>query len=361
MAVAVVVLVLAVWDFFDAHFVVVFNVALVAFHHAALCTRRTLDPAVGDFRTAGVVCDLGVLSLAVQARARALLVDAVVDRGDTDVFVLGEVLAVVAVQTLAVTVVLVAVGYFGHAGAVAGQREPGLASRALAEVAVATLVGGCGHAGQRVARALRLGLGQRDAVLLLVVGLALLALEALLRVALVCGHKAVLELRGAEVRRPAVLALRDWVCFFDAHVRVSLDSFVVLISEQLPLDHFPLALLAWLTACSQDRAVGGAVVLRGDVQVAVFELDGAFLLVIGPQLVVAAVQGPGDQRVVVYDSACYVDDLVGRQEHNATVLHECEPLRILFVVAFDDFHFACSVVVVEYQFLALLFVLRSSH
>jgi len=66
--------------------------------------------AVEDFRTALVIGDFNVFSLAVEALSRALLVYAVWYGSDTHVRILCKILPVEAFQTVAVAVVVVAVG-----------------------------------------------------------------------------------------------------------------------------------------------------------------------------------------------------------------------------------------------------------
>jgi len=66
--------------------------------------------AVEDFRTALVIGDFNVFSLAVEALSVALLVYAVVNFSDTYVRIICKVLPVEAFQTFAVAVVVVAVG-----------------------------------------------------------------------------------------------------------------------------------------------------------------------------------------------------------------------------------------------------------
>jgi len=66
--------------------------------------------AVEDFRTALVIGDFNVFSLAVEALSRALLIYAVWYGSDTHVRIVCKVLPVEAFQTVAVAVVVVAVG-----------------------------------------------------------------------------------------------------------------------------------------------------------------------------------------------------------------------------------------------------------
>jgi len=146
--VTIVLLILAIYDFIDAHIVVIFNVTLIADLHTIIIAVISLYFAVFDFRAAQVFNDFNEFCLAIQTSAIALLVNTVLDRRDTHVFILSEMVAVVTVETLSVTVVLVAVGNFRYTGAIAGQREAFFAGGAFAKVALTALVGGRRHARQ---------------------------------------------------------------------------------------------------------------------------------------------------------------------------------------------------------------------
>ena len=74
--------------------------------------------AVCDLRTALVVGDFNVVSLAVAARSSTLLVYAVVNCRDTHVHILCKVLPVEAFQAVAVAVVVVAIGDCGYTAAI---------------------------------------------------------------------------------------------------------------------------------------------------------------------------------------------------------------------------------------------------
>jgi len=84
----------------------------------AFSTGERVHFAVEDFRTALVIGDFNVFSLAVEARSRALLVYAVVNFSDTHVRIICKVLPVEAFQTFAVAVVVVAVGDGGDTAAI---------------------------------------------------------------------------------------------------------------------------------------------------------------------------------------------------------------------------------------------------
>jgi hypothetical protein len=169
---AVVVLVGAVGDDVYADLVVVLDLLCVAFDLAAACTGVGVHSAVLDRLAAGVVGNLHLVSFAVETCARALLVHAVVDGLDAHVLVPGELVAVHALQALAVAVLVVAVGNRDHAAVVCGECVAFIAGRALAAVALTALVGAHGLARQRGADVLGFRVCQRDAVLVCVVGVA---------------------------------------------------------------------------------------------------------------------------------------------------------------------------------------------
>jgi len=113
-ACAVVVVVRAFLDDVHADLVVVLDLFRVA-DLRAFATLLALHFAVLDRLAAQVVGDLHLVSFAVETCARALLVLAVVDGLDAHVLVLGELVAVHALQAIPVAVVVVAVEYCGHA------------------------------------------------------------------------------------------------------------------------------------------------------------------------------------------------------------------------------------------------------
>jgi len=145
-ALAAVVLVLAVRDHVHADLVVVLDLARCA-HDVADAAGRPLHRTVLDCRAAHVVGDLHLGRSAVQARARALVVGAVVDGLDAHVrVVLRSELAVQAGQAVAVAVLGVAVRDGRHALAFGGQHLARGTLAALAAVALAALVGAHGRA-----------------------------------------------------------------------------------------------------------------------------------------------------------------------------------------------------------------------
>jgi len=138
-----------VWCFRDTHFVIVYSDLIPSFTEVtgtvvhvvltirdnyvadvvllslsefanlvAFSTSERVHFAVEDFRTALVIGDFNVFSLAVEARSRALLVYAVVNFSDTHVRIICKVLPVEAFQTFAVAVVVVAVGDGGDTAAI---------------------------------------------------------------------------------------------------------------------------------------------------------------------------------------------------------------------------------------------------
>jgi len=138
-----------VWCFRDTHFVIVYSDLILSFTEVtgtvvhvvltirdnyvadvvllslsefanlvAFSTGKRVNFAVEDFRTALVIGDFNVFSLAVEARSRALLVYAVVNFSDTHVRIICKVLPVEAFQTFAVAVVVVAVGDGGDTAAI---------------------------------------------------------------------------------------------------------------------------------------------------------------------------------------------------------------------------------------------------
>jgi len=138
-----------VWCFRDTHFVIVYSDLIPSFTEVtgtvvhvvltirdfyvadvvllslsefanlvAFSTGERVHFAVEDFRTALVIGDFNVFSLAVEARSRALLVYAVVNLSDTHVRIICKVLPVEAFQTFAVAVVVVAVGDGGDTAAI---------------------------------------------------------------------------------------------------------------------------------------------------------------------------------------------------------------------------------------------------
>jgi len=210
-AVAVVVLVGTVGDRRHADLVVVLDLAGVA-ELCALAAGGALHAAVRDRRAAQVVLDFDVGVSAVEAGARAPVVFAAGDCRDAHVLVLGQVVAVQALEALAVAVVVVAVGDGRHAGAVLDQRLARGARGALAAVALAALDSARRRARERRADALCVRVRERDAVLLIVVCLARLALEALLGVrAEVGGDEAMRQVVRSQERGAVLLALRDLV------------------------------------------------------------------------------------------------------------------------------------------------------
>lgn len=115
----VVLLVFTIRDYIYADIIVILYLANHAFL-LAITAGITVHLTVVDFRTALVIGDFHVGIFAVEAGARALLVYAVVNGWDTHVRVLCKVVPVEAFQTLAVTVVVVAVGDCINTGAVFG-------------------------------------------------------------------------------------------------------------------------------------------------------------------------------------------------------------------------------------------------
>jgi len=138
-----------VWCFRDTHFVIVYSDLIPSFTEVtgtvvhvvltirdfyvadvvllslsefanlvAFSTGERVHFAVEDFRTALVIGDFNVFSLAVEALSRALLVYAVWDSSDTHVRILCKVLPVEAFQTYTVAVVVVAVGDHRHTAAI---------------------------------------------------------------------------------------------------------------------------------------------------------------------------------------------------------------------------------------------------
>jgi len=139
-----------VWCFRDTHFVIVYSDLIPSFTevtgtvvHVVLTIRNNyvadvvllsladfanlvafstgcsvVHFAVEDFRTALVIGDFNVFSLAVEALPVALLVYAVVNFSDTHVRIICKVLPVEAFQTFAVAVVVVAVGDHRHTAAI---------------------------------------------------------------------------------------------------------------------------------------------------------------------------------------------------------------------------------------------------
>jgi len=206
---AVVVVVGALRDDGHADLVVVLDLTRAALD-LALAAGRPLHRAVRDRGAADVVGDFHLRRGALETGAVALVVQAVVDGRHADVPVVGRAaLPVEAGQAVAVAVLAAAVGDCGHAGAVAHQHFALGAPCALALVAVATLVGPHRGLGQRGAHALCLCVREREAVLLRVVGVARLALEALLSPAEVGSHEAVRQVLLGQERRAVLLALRD--------------------------------------------------------------------------------------------------------------------------------------------------------
>jgi len=113
-AVAVVVLVLTVLDEVNADLVVVLDLIRVAdlVAHTTGCALRF---AVEYWRAAQVIDDFHLGCHAVQALVFAALVLAVRDGFDAHVFVLGKVVPVDALETLAITVVVATIGDFLNA------------------------------------------------------------------------------------------------------------------------------------------------------------------------------------------------------------------------------------------------------
>lgn len=141
-ACTIVMLVGTMRNWVDTDFVVVLNFTLIA-DLCALPASFRVDRAVRDLRAACVILDFHLGRFAVEARPRALLVLAVGDGLHAYVPVLCKVLAVKALEAVAVAVVVAAVGDFRDTGVIVCQHLSCPARVAFALVAVTAFIRAC--------------------------------------------------------------------------------------------------------------------------------------------------------------------------------------------------------------------------